>query len=84
MRKLGIPGVTDRIIQQTIAQILSLIYEREFSGHSYGFRPKHKAHQALKKASVFVARERGIVIDLDIKTFFDVVNHDRLMYRLST
>ena len=84
MRKLGIPTVTDRIIQQAIAQVLSPIYEREFSGHSYGFRPNRNAHQALKKASDYVAEGRIIVVDLDLKTFFDVVNHDRLMYRLST
>jgi len=84
MRKLGIPTVTDRIIQQAIAQVLSPIYEREFSEHSYGFRPNRNAHQALEKASEYVAEGRSIVVDLDLKTFFDVVNHDRLMHRLST
>jgi len=83
-RKLGIPTVTDRIIQQAIAQVLSPIYERKFSDHSYGFRPKRSAHQALKKGSEYVEEGRYIVIDLDLQTFFDVVNHDRLMYRLST
>lgn len=83
-RKLGIPTVTDRIIQQAIAQVLSPIYERKFSEHSYGFRPKRSAHQALKKGSEYVEEGRYIVIDLDLQTFFDVVNHDRLMYRLST
>jgi len=83
-RKLGIPTVTDRIIQQAIAQVLSPIYERKFSEHSYGFRPKRSAHQALKKGSEYVEEGRHIVIDLDLQTFFDVVNHDRLMYRLST
>ena len=83
-RKLGIPTVTDRIIQQAIAQVLSPIYERKFSDHSYGFRPKRSAHQALKKGSEYVEEGRHIVIDLDLQTFFDVVNHDRLMYRLST
>lgn len=83
MRKLGIPTVTDRIIQQAIAQVLSPIYERKFSGHSYGFRPKRNAHQALLKASGYVEDGRSIVVDMDLKTFFDVVNHDRLMYRLS-
>jgi group II intron reverse transcriptase/maturase len=82
-RKLGIPTVTDRIIQQAIAQVLSPIYERKFSDHSYGFRPKRNAHQALKKGSEYVEDGRIIVVDLDLKTFFDVVNHDRLMYRLS-
>ena len=83
-RKLGIPTVTDRIIQQAIAQVLSPIYERKFSDHSYGFRPRRSAHQALKKGSEYVEEGRTIVIDLDLKTFFDVVNHDRLMYSLST
>lgn len=82
-RKLGIPTVTDRIIQQAIAQVLSPIYERKFSDHSYGFRPNRSAHQALKKGSEYVESGRNIVVDIDLKTFFDVVNHDRLMYRLS-
>ena len=83
-RKLGIPTVTDRIIQQAIAQVLSPVYERKFSDHSYGFRPNRSAHQALKKGSGYVEDGRTIVVDMDLKTFFDVVNHDRLMYRLST
>jgi len=82
-RKPGIPTVTDRIIQQAIAQVLSPIYERKFSDHSYGFRPNRSAHQALKKGSEYVESGRSIVIDLDLKTFFDVVNHDPLIYRLS-
>lgn len=83
LRQLGIPVVTDRIIQQAIAQVLSPIYERKFSAHSYGFRPKRNAHQALFKASEYVDDGRTIVVDMDLKTFFDVVNHDRLMHRLS-
>lgn len=83
MRKLGIPTVTDRIIQQAISQVLSPIYERKFSGHSYGFRPGRSAHQALEKASGYVEDGRTMVVDMDLKTFFDVVNHDRLMSRLS-
>ena len=82
-RKLGIPTVTDRIIQQAIAQVLSPIYERKLSDHSYGFRPNRSAHQALKKGSVYVEQGRSFVVDMDLKTFFDVVHHDRLMYRLS-
>lgn len=82
-RKLGIPTVTDRIIQQAIAQVLSPIYERRFSDHSYGFRPNRSAYQALKKGSEYVEQGRYFVVDMDLKTFFDVVNHDRLMYRLS-
>jgi group II intron reverse transcriptase/maturase len=64
--------------------VLSPIYERNFSDHSYGFRPNRSAHQALKKGSGYVESGESIVVDLDLKTFFDVVNHDRLMYRLST
>jgi RNA-directed DNA polymerase len=82
-RKLGIPTVTDRIIQQAIAQVLNQIYDREFSESSYGFRAKRSAHQALKRASEYVAEGRTTVVDIDLKTFFDVVNHDRLMYRLT-
>jgi len=82
-RKLGIPTVTDRIIQQAIARVLSPLYERTFSDHSYGFRHNRSAHQALKKGSEYVEQGRYFVVDMDLKTFFDVVNHDRLMYRLS-
>ena len=82
-RKLGIPTVTDRIIQQAIAQVLSPIYERKFSDHSYGFRPNRSAHQALRKGSEYAEQGSSFVVDMDLKTFFDVVNHDRLMYRLS-
>ena len=82
-RRLGIPTVTDRVIQQAIAQVLSPVYERKFSDHSYGFRPNRSAHQALRKGREYVESGRIIVVDLDLKTFFDVVNHDRLMYRLS-
>lgn len=83
VRKLGIPTVTDRVIQQAIAQVLSPIYENQFSDHSYGFRPHRSAHDALKKGCQYVQTGRSIVIDMDLKTFFDVVNHDRLMYSLS-
>jgi len=84
VRKLGIPTVTDRIIQQAIAQVLSPIYEREFSEFSYGFRPRRRALQALQKASEYVKQGRSIVVDMDMRSFFDEVNHDRLMYQLST
>ena len=83
IRKLGIPTVTDRIIQQAIAQVLSPIYEQQFSDHSYGFRPNRSAHQALKKASEYVESGNKVVVDLDLKNFFDVVNHNRLMHRLT-
>lgn len=83
-RMLGIPTVKDRIVQQAIAQVLSQIYDPTFSAHSYGFREKRNAHQALKKASDYVEEGRNKVVDIDLKTFFDLVNHDRLMYALST
>jgi group II intron reverse transcriptase/maturase len=83
IRQLGIPTVTDRIIQQAIAQVLSPIYEQQFSDYSYGFRPNRSAHQALKKASEYVASGNKVVVDLDLKNFFDVVNHNRLMHRLA-
>jgi group II intron reverse transcriptase/maturase len=83
-RKLGIPTVTDRIIQQAISQVLSPIYEQEFSEFSYGFRPKRSALQALQQAGKYVEAGRDIVVDMDMASFFDEVNHDRLMYRLST
>jgi len=84
IRKLGIPTVTDRIIQQAIAQVLSPIYEREFSEQSYGFRPRRNAQMALRQASEYVTEGRNVVVDMDMKSFFDEVNHDRLMYQLST
>ena len=84
VRKLGIPTVRDRVIQQAISQVLSPIYEREFSDSSYGFRPKRNAHQALQKASEYVSSGRTVVVDIDLQNFFDTVNHDRFMYRLST
>jgi hypothetical protein len=72
--KLGIPTITDRVIQQGIAQVLSPICEKKFSDQSYGFRPGRNAHQALWKGSEYVKSGRDIVVDLDLKTFFDVVN----------
>lgn len=84
VRKLGIPTVTDRIIQQAISQVLSPVYEREFSDNSYGFRPRRNAQMALGQASNYVIEGRKVVVDMDMKSFFDEVNHDRLMYELST
>ena len=84
IRKLGIPTVTDRIIQQAISQVLSLIYERVFSERSYGYRPRRSAQTALRQASEYVTEGRTVVVDMDMKSFFDEVNHDRLMYELST
>ncbi len=83
-RQLGIPTVKDRLVQQSIHQVLSVSYERIFSDNSYGFRPRRSAHQALKQAASYVAEGKSFVIDLDLEKFFDEVNHHRLMWLLST
>lgn len=83
-RQLGIPTVTDRLVQQSIHQVLSARYEKIFSENSYGFRPDKNAHQALRQAGGYVAAGKGYVIDLDLEKFFDEVNHHRLMWLLST
>lgn len=83
-RQLGIPTVIDRLVQQSIHQVLSEGYERTFSENSYGFRANKSAHQALKQAAAYVAEGKIFVIDLDLEKFFDEVNHHRLMWLLST
>ncbi len=83
VRQLGIPTVLDRIVQQAITSILSDIYEPKFSDSSYGFRPKRSAHHALVAASRYIREGRVYVVDIDLAKYFDTVNHDRLMYRLS-
>ena len=83
-RQLGIPTVKDRLVQQAIAQVLNQYYEKSFSPYSYGFRPKRKAHQALKQASAYVSAGKTIVVDIDLAKFFDEVNHHRLLWLLST
>ena len=83
-RQLGIPTVKDRLVQQSIQQVLSEIYEKTFSENSYGFRPHRSAHQALKQAAGYVAEGKPFVIDLDLEKFFDEVNHHRLMWLLGT
>jgi len=83
VRMLGIPTVLDRMIQQAIAQIISPIFEKEFSRNSYGFRPGRKAHQAIKQAWAYISEGYGVVVDIDLEKFFDRVNHDKLMNLLS-
>lgn len=83
-RKLGIPTVKDRLVQQAISQVLSTRYEPIFSEYSYGFRPQRNAHQALEKGGDYVAVGRNWVVDIDLAKFFDEVNHDRLLWQLST
>jgi len=83
-RKLGIPTVVDRFIQQAIAQVLQQQWDKHFHNNSYGFRPKRSAHQAVKYAQHTIQSGYSRVVDLDLKCFFDEVNHDRLMKRLQT
>jgi group II intron reverse transcriptase/maturase len=83
VRLLGIPTVTDRLIQQAIAQILSKIYDPMFSEHSYGFRPNRSAHDAVRKAKGYIKEGYRWVVDMDLEKFFDRVNHDRLMGTLA-
>ena len=78
-RLLGIPTVIDRTIQQAIHQVLSPLYEQGFSGFSYGFRPNKSARQAVHQALNYINNGYHDIIDLDLKSFFDVVNHDYLM-----
>jgi len=78
-RLLGIPTVLDRYIQQAIHQVLSKLYDPEFSKYSYGFRAGKNAHQALRQSQEYINAGRQDIIDLDLKSFFDMVNHDYLM-----
>ena len=78
-RPLGIPTVTDRVVQQMTAQILSLGYDKYFSDHSYGFRPNRDCHGAIEKALEYLNEGYEWVIDLDIEKYFDTVNHDKLI-----
>ncbi len=82
-RVLGIPTVRDRMIQQSIQQELSPYYDPLFSESSYGFRPGRSAHQAILRAADYVKEGREWVVDIDLEKFFDKINHDRLMQRLS-
>ncbi|MGV6477799.1 group II intron reverse transcriptase/maturase, partial [Azotobacter vinelandii] len=81
-RELGIPTVTDRLIQQALLQVLQLLLDPSFSEHSYGFRPGRRAHDAVLAAQSFVQSGRRIVVDVDLEKFFDRVNHDILIDRL--
>ncbi len=83
MRMLGVPTVFDRVIQQAITQILSPIYEKQFSTNSYGFRPKRNAHQALNKCKDHITDGYKYAVDMDLEKFFDTVNHSKLIEVLS-
>jgi RNA-directed DNA polymerase len=82
VRLLGIPTVVDRLIQQAIAQVLTPMFDPQFSEHSYGFRPKRSAHQAIEAAQVYLEEGYEWVVDIDLEKFFDQVNHDALMARV--
>ena len=82
-RVLGIPNVQDRVIQQAVSQVLSPVFEAEFSEHSYGYRPRRSAHDAVRAASRYVKEGKTWVVDIDISAFFDEVNHDILMAKVS-
>ncbi|HET7438304.1 MAG TPA: group II intron reverse transcriptase/maturase, partial [Nitrospira sp.] len=83
VRKLGVPCVVDRLIQQALLQVLQKGWDPTFSEHSYGFRPGRSAHQAVAQAQRYVAEGYNIVVDLDLEKFFDRVNHDILMARVA-
>ncbi len=82
-RKLGIPTVLDRFIQQAILQVLQPIWDSTFSDRSYGFRPGRSAHQAVAKAQEYIGQGKAVVVDIDLEKFFDRVNHDILMSRIA-
>lgn len=82
-RKLGIPTVVDRFVQQAVSQVLQRIWEPTFSEASYGFRPGRSGHQAVDAAQRYIREGRRWVVDIDLEKFFDRVNHDRLMARVS-
>jgi len=82
-RMLGIPTVLDRLIQQAVHQVLSPLWEKEFSPHSYGFRPGRSAAQAVKAAQGHIQSGKRWVVDLDLEKFFDRVNHAVLMARVA-
>ena len=84
MRKLGIPTVLDRFIQQAVMQVLQSRWDQTFSDHSYGFRPGRSAHQAVQAAQQYMAEGYRWCVDLDLEKFFDRVSHDKLMARIGT
>ena len=83
VRRLGVPCVVDRLIQQALLQVLQGQWDPTFSEHSYGFRPGRSAHQAVAQAQAFVADGYDVVVDIDLEKFFDRVNQDRLMARVA-
>jgi len=83
MRELGIPSMTDRLIQQALLQVLQPLIDPSFSEHSHGFRPGRRAHDAVLESQRYVQEGYRLVVDVDLEKFFDRVNHDILMGRLA-
>jgi len=83
VRKLGIPCVLDRFVQQAVMQVLQHKWDRTFSNHSYGFRPGCSAHQAVAAAQQHITAGYRWVVDLDLEKFFDRVNHDKLIAKIA-
>lgn len=79
VRKLGIPTVVDRVIQQAIGQKISPLFEKQFDDNSYGFRPKRSAHDALRKCQENIDDGYKYVVDMDLEKYFDTVNHSKLI-----
>jgi RNA-directed DNA polymerase len=82
-RPLGIPTVLDRLIQQAMYQVMMPIFDPDFSGFSYGFRPGRSAHDAVRKVREYIQQGYRIAVDMDLSKFFDKVNHDVLMHRVA-
>ena len=82
-RKLGVPTVIDRVIQQAMVQVLTWIYEPQFSDNSYGFRPGRNQHQAIKKAQEYIQEGYTTVVSIDLEKYFDTVNHSKLIQIVS-
>ncbi len=82
-RELGIPTVVDRLVQQSISQVLILLYEPQFEDNSFGFRPRRGAHQALEKAIDYLNDGNAYCVNFDLEKFFDTVNHSKLIEILS-
>ena len=82
-RKLGIPTVVDRVVQQAIAQVLTPVYEKQFLSNSYGFRPRRNAHQALNRCRNYITDGYKYAVDMDLEKFFDTVNQSKLIEVLS-
>ncbi len=83
MRKLGIPTVMDRVVQQAISQVLSPIFEKQFSNYSYGFRPRRSCEMAITRALEYINDGYDWLVDIDLERFFDTVHHDKLMRIIS-